>query len=81
MFHAGTERLCRDLGLDPSDRKVLLLAWKLRAQRMGYFSRQEWSQGKRSMFEQQLHSFDRSLDDYMVIETVGEGRLVKVTRV
>jgi len=41
----GTERLCRDLGLDPADRKVLLLAWKMSAQRMGYFSRQEWNQG------------------------------------
>lgn len=41
----GTERLCRDLGLDPADRKVLLLAWKMGAQRMGYFSRQEWNQG------------------------------------
>jgi hypothetical protein len=46
ISNAGTERLCRDLGLEPADRKVLLLAWKMRAQRMGYFSRLEWSQGK-----------------------------------
>jgi len=45
VWGAGTERLCRDLGLDPADRKVLLLAWKMSAQRMGYFSRQEWNQG------------------------------------
>ena len=43
---AGTERLCNDLGLDPADRKVLLLAWKMGAQRMGYFSKKEFERGK-----------------------------------
>ncbi|KAK9852593.1 hypothetical protein WJX84_002616 [Apatococcus fuscideae] len=45
----GIERLCQDLGLDPSDRKVLILAWKLGAQRMGYFSRDEFCSGCREM--------------------------------
>ena len=39
----GVEALCADLGLDPSDRRVLLLAWAARAARMGYFSRPELS--------------------------------------
>ena len=84
--HAGVERLCSDLRIDPSSRKVicnaprcvmhlyfgryrssackmcsdttltcpdccigpiqvLLLAWKMGASRMGYFSRQEFTNG------------------------------------
>ncbi|KAK9832136.1 hypothetical protein WJX74_000315 [Apatococcus lobatus] len=45
----GVERLCQDLGVDPADRKVLILAWKLGAQRMGYFSRAEFCSGCRDM--------------------------------
>jgi DCN1-like protein 4/5 len=41
----GVERFCTDLGLDPSDKRVLLLAWKMRAKRMGYFSRDEFQTG------------------------------------
>lgn len=40
---SGVEALCADLGLDPTDRRVLLLAWAARAARMGYFSRAELS--------------------------------------
>ena len=42
---AGVERLCADLGLDPADRKVLILAWKMNAQRMGYFTAPEFERG------------------------------------
>ncbi|KAK9838249.1 hypothetical protein WJX81_000160 [Elliptochloris bilobata] len=45
----GVERLCADLGLDPADRRVLLLAWKMGAQRMGYFSRGEFESGARAL--------------------------------
>lgn len=37
----GVERLLADLGLDPTDRRVLLLAWKAGAARMGFFTRGE----------------------------------------
>mmetsp|Transcript_1084 Transcript_1084/g.3303 ORF Transcript_1084/g.3303 Transcript_1084/m.3303 type:complete len:245 (+) Transcript_1084:313-1047(+) len=43
--HAGVERFCSDINTDPSDRKVLLLAWKMRAKRMGFFSREEFQSG------------------------------------
>ena len=45
LLPVGVEALCSDLGLDPADRKVLLLAWKMDAQRMGYFSRAEFERG------------------------------------
>ncbi|KAL4430988.1 hypothetical protein ABPG75_006244 [Micractinium tetrahymenae] len=41
----GVEKLCKDLKVDPTDRLVLLLAWKMGAQKMGYFSRAEFKAG------------------------------------
>nr|XP_024365519.1 DCN1-like protein 2 isoform X8 [Physcomitrium patens] len=34
----GIEALCEDLGVPPTDVRILLLAWKLQAARQGYFS-------------------------------------------
>lgn len=42
---SGVEALCEALGVDASDRRVLLLAWRTNAQRMGYFERDEWLAG------------------------------------
>ena len=44
-LRAGIEAFCKDLKLDPSDRKVLLLAWRFGAKRMGFFSREEFKSG------------------------------------
>lgn len=41
----GVENFLYDLKLDPSDRKVLVLAWRCGAKRMGYFSRDEFRRG------------------------------------
>lgn len=41
----GIMSLCQDLGLDPADRKVLVLAWKLNAQRQGFFTWEEFQRG------------------------------------
>jgi len=42
---AGCEALCAAMELDPSDCRVLIFAWLLGAQRMGYFERAEWRVG------------------------------------
>jgi len=42
---AGIEKLCSDLGLDPTDVLVLVMAWLLSASQMGYFTKDEWSKG------------------------------------
>eukprot|EP00118_Oscarella_pearsei_P002562 m.10886 g.10886 ORF g.10886 m.10886 type:complete len:247 (+) comp22761_c0_seq1:70-810(+) len=39
----GMEKFCCDLGVNPEDVFMLVLAWKLNAQRMGYFSLEEWT--------------------------------------
>ncbi|XP_038173603.1 DCN1-like protein 3 [Arvicola amphibius] len=41
----GMERFCRDLGVDPMDFRVLLLAWKFRAANMFQFTRKEFLDG------------------------------------
>ena len=41
----GVETLCQDLGVEPDNVSLLVLAWKMGAQQMGYFSLQEWLQG------------------------------------
>lgn len=41
----GMERFCRDLGVDPENIVMLVLAYKMGARQMGYFSQTEWSKG------------------------------------
>jgi DCN1-like protein 4/5 len=39
----GVERFCQDLQVEPGNVVMLVLAWKMNAQQMGYFSLEEWS--------------------------------------
>ncbi|XP_037070058.1 DCN1-like protein 4 isoform X2 [Pollicipes pollicipes] len=41
----GMERFCRDLGVQPEDVVMLVIAWKMDAKNMGFFSAQEWLRG------------------------------------
>lgn len=45
----GMLRFLTDLGLDPTERTVLVLAWKLKAQTQCEFSWQEFSTGLTEM--------------------------------
>ncbi|MBV96683.1 DCN1-like protein 4, partial [Eschrichtius robustus] len=38
----GMEKFCEDIGVEPENVVMLVLAWKLDAQNMGYFTLQEW---------------------------------------
>ncbi|EGD76752.1 Dcun1d3 protein [Salpingoeca rosetta] len=40
---AGTEQLCADLEVDPSDVRVLAFAWRLGASKMCHFTRDQWA--------------------------------------
>eukprot|EP00887_Chlorella_sp_A99_P005482 scaffold1.g5482.t1 len=57
----GVEKFCVDLELDPSDRKVLLLAWKMDAKRMGYFSKDEFKHGFAQMGAATLAALRKAL--------------------
>mmetsp|Transcript_21101 Transcript_21101/g.42557 ORF Transcript_21101/g.42557 Transcript_21101/m.42557 type:complete len:220 (+) Transcript_21101:30-689(+) len=41
----GIMQLCSDMNVDPSDVKVLIMAWQFDAEQQGYFSRGEWKKG------------------------------------
>lgn len=41
----GIERLCQDIQVDPEDKAMLALAWKLKAEQMGYLKCSEWLRG------------------------------------
>nr|CAG4643492.1 EOG090X0DAO [Ilyocryptus agilis] len=41
----GIENFCRDLGVDPENVALLVLAWKMGAKQMGFFTLQEWLTG------------------------------------
>ncbi|XP_076316048.1 DCN1-like protein SCCRO4 [Tachypleus tridentatus] len=41
----GMEKFCEDLGVEPEDVVMLVLAWKMEAKQMGYFRLSEWLKG------------------------------------
>mmetsp|Transcript_1226 Transcript_1226/g.2893 ORF Transcript_1226/g.2893 Transcript_1226/m.2893 type:complete len:228 (+) Transcript_1226:54-737(+) len=45
----GIFELCSDMNLEPTDVKLLILAWKLNAETQGYFTRTEWQRGMEGM--------------------------------
>ncbi|XP_018451733.1 uncharacterized protein LOC108823007 [Raphanus sativus] len=43
--HQGIELLCSDLDVSPTDVRILMLAWKMKAEKQGYFTQEEWTRG------------------------------------
>lgn len=41
----GIERFCKDLGVEPENIAMLVIAWKMDAKRMGFFAKEEWLKG------------------------------------
>lgn len=41
----GMEKLCEDIGVEPENVVMLVLAWKMNARQMGFFTQQEWLRG------------------------------------
>jgi len=66
----GVEQICKDIGVDPEDVLVLVFAWHLNAQRMGFFTKEEFLAGCQKLgvdnvhkLKSQLSTFKRDLDD------------------
>lgn len=49
ILSEGIERLCQDLGYKPDDFAILVLAWRLDAAQMCYFTKAEFIQGLQQM--------------------------------
>lgn len=41
----GIEAFCNAIAVDPEDTVMLVLAWKMEAKQMGYFTKKEWLKG------------------------------------
>ncbi|XP_014206570.1 DCN1-like protein 3 [Copidosoma floridanum] len=59
----GMEKLCTDLQLSPDEFKVLVLAWKLNAEQMCQFTRQEFIQGLKAMRVDSIKGIQHRLPD------------------
>ncbi|TKS75019.1 DCN1-like protein 4 DCUN1 domain-containing protein 4 [Collichthys lucidus] len=58
----GMEKFCEDIGVEPENVVMLVLAWKLDAQSMGYFTLQEWLRGMGSLQCDSTERLRNSLD-------------------
>ncbi|TRZ00740.1 hypothetical protein DNTS_035698 [Danionella cerebrum] len=58
----GMEKFCEDIGVEPENVVMLVLAWKLDAQSMGYFTLQEWLKGMGSLLCDSTEKLRNSLD-------------------
>ncbi|KAJ3030245.1 DCN1-like protein 4 [Rhizophlyctis rosea] len=45
----GLTKLCEDVGISLEGIEILVLAWKLQADKMGYFTKAEWLHGMKSI--------------------------------
>ncbi|KVH98065.1 Defective-in-cullin neddylation protein [Cynara cardunculus var. scolymus] len=45
----GIESLCSDLKVDHTDVRILMLAWKMQAEKQGYFTLEEWRKGLKAL--------------------------------
>ncbi|PPR98087.1 hypothetical protein GOBAR_AA22575 [Gossypium barbadense] len=45
----GIETLCSDMEVDHTDVRILMLAWKMKAEKQGYFTLEEWRRGMKAL--------------------------------
>ncbi|KAK1358159.1 Defective in cullin neddylation protein [Heracleum sosnowskyi] len=57
----GIEGLCSDLEVDHTDVRVLMLAWKMQAERQGYFTLEEWRKGLKVLHADTLVKLKKAL--------------------
>ncbi|XP_048440524.1 DCN1-like protein 5 isoform X1 [Pyrus x bretschneideri] len=57
----GIEALCSDLKVDHTDVRILMLAWKMRAAKQGYFSKDEWQRGLKDLHADTIPKLKKAL--------------------
>ncbi|KAJ3022663.1 DCN1-like protein 4 [Thoreauomyces humboldtii] len=63
----GIERLCADLGIDVTSMEILVVAWRLRASRMGFFTKNEWLDGMRTLEVDSTESLQALLPSFRAV--------------
>ncbi|KAJ7962781.1 Defective in cullin neddylation protein [Quillaja saponaria] len=59
----GIETLCADMEVDHTDVRILMLAWKMKAERHGYFTLDEWRQGLKALRADTVSKLKKQLPD------------------
>lgn len=59
----GIEALCSDMSVEHTDVRILMFAWKLKAQRQGYFTRDEWRSGMKALKVDSLSKLKKGLPE------------------
>ncbi|KAG8224860.1 hypothetical protein J437_LFUL005463 [Ladona fulva] len=76
IYAEGIERLCSDLGVNPVDFKVLTFAWKLNAEQMCKFTREEFVNGLKSLKVDSLGALHNKLPE-IAAEVSGDSEKFK----
>ncbi|CAL5375552.1 unnamed protein product [Camellia sinensis] len=59
----GIETLCSDLQVDHTDVRILMLAWKMKAEKQGYFTLEEWRTGLKALRADTMVKLKKALPD------------------
>eukprot|EP00262_Sarcandra_glabra_P004892 TRINITY_DN16121_c1_g2_i1.p1 TRINITY_DN16121_c1_g2~~TRINITY_DN16121_c1_g2_i1.p1 ORF type:complete len:234 (+),score=35.41 TRINITY_DN16121_c1_g2_i1:163-864(+) len=59
----GIESLCSDLEVDHTDVRVLMLAWKMKAEKQGYFTLDEWRRGLKALRADTITKLKKALPE------------------
>ncbi|KAH6771897.1 defective in cullin neddylation protein [Perilla frutescens var. frutescens] len=59
----GIESLCSDLEVDHTDVRILMLAWKMQAEKQGYFTLDEWRTGFKALRADSILKMKKALLD------------------
>ncbi|XP_026749005.1 DCN1-like protein 5 [Galleria mellonella] len=58
----GMEKFCEDLGVDPENVVMLVIAYKMGAKQMGYFTQEEWLKGLTELQCDSVQKLQNKLD-------------------
>ncbi|KAJ4879360.1 hypothetical protein Rs2_36414 [Raphanus sativus] len=59
----GKEELCSDLDVSHIDIRILMLAWKMKAEKQGYFTQEEWTRGLVALRADTLDNLKKALPE------------------
>ncbi|KAK8678856.1 hypothetical protein V6N13_144335 [Hibiscus sabdariffa] len=59
----GIETLCSDMEVDHTDVRILILAWKMKAEKQGYFTLEEWRRGLKALRADTVSKLKKALPE------------------
>ncbi|KAJ4718605.1 Defective in cullin neddylation protein [Melia azedarach] len=59
----GIESLCSDLEVNHTDVRILMLAWKMKAEKQGYFTLEEWRRGLKGLRVDTINKLKKALPE------------------